>query len=68
MYCPPGEENNGTGDNCTKCAIGTYKEQAGVNDCAECPTGNITESTGATSVSQCDVGKIYKIKSTNLKL
>lgn len=54
VSCEAGSEPIGA--QCTECAVGSYKESAGVDACVTCPDGQITDMTGSTSASDCKGG------------
>eukprot|EP00802_Teleaulax_amphioxeia_P003226 Tamp_03229.p1 GENE.Tamp_03229~~Tamp_03229.p1 ORF type:complete len:675 (+),score=28.49 Tamp_03229:302-2026(+) len=46
--CTEGYTKSSSGDDCTMCAAGKYKELPGPQECIECPAGKFNPKVGAT--------------------
>ena len=61
--CGRGHELNSTGNGCSPCPYGKYKDSidANTDPCIDCPSGYSTAEEGSTSSSQCVRGKDLNI-------
>ncbi|XP_060063503.1 uncharacterized protein LOC132543962 [Ylistrum balloti] len=55
-YCVPCSRGRfNSGDECEKCALGTYQNQIGQTLCINCPVGYTTEGRASVDVEDCNV-------------